>query len=156
MSARGGLTTRMVLLGAALAVVVGLAIGAMLLTIGDMRHAARMARHSEQVIASANRAEKQYELTRDARFLAPWRTAQTALPRQTEGSRRSSPTIPRRRPSSSRSPPGPAPTSTSTRLRSSTTSSTCSGFAERGRLPLERRRLVSPDASGPARGPRPR
>jgi len=80
-SARGGLTTRMVLLGAALAVAVGLAIGAMLLTIGDMRHAARMARHSEQVIASANRAEKQlldletgargYELTRDARFLAP-------------------------------------------------------------------------------------
>ena len=95
MTARGGLTTRMVLLGAALAVVVGLAIGAMLLTIGDMRHAARMARHSEQVIASANRAEKQlldletgargYELTRDARFLAPWRTAQTTLPRQTEG-----------------------------------------------------------------------
>jgi len=31
----------MVLLGAALAVAVGLAIGAMLLTIGDMRHAAR-------------------------------------------------------------------------------------------------------------------
>ena len=94
MSARGGLTTRMVLLGAALAVAVGLAIGAMLLTIGDMRHAARMARHSEQVIASANRAEKQlldletgargYELTRDARFLAPWRAAQATLPRQTE------------------------------------------------------------------------
>ena len=95
MTARGGLTTRMVLLGAALAVVVGLAIGAMLLTIGDMRHAARMARHSEQVIASANRAEKQlldletgargYALTRDTRFLAPWRTAQSTLPRQTEG-----------------------------------------------------------------------
>src|SRR6185295_9661386 len=52
-------------------------------------------RHSEQVIASANRAEKQlldletgargYALTRDARFLAPWRTAQSTLPRQTEG-----------------------------------------------------------------------
>jgi len=94
-SGRGGLTARMVLLGAALAVVVGLAIGAMLLTIGAMRHAARMARHSEQVLASANRAEKQlldletgargYALTRDARFLAPWRTARSTLPRQTEG-----------------------------------------------------------------------
>ena len=92
MSGRGGLTARMVLLGAALAVVVGLAIGAMLLTIGAMRHAARMARHSEQVLASANRAEKQlldletgargYALTRDARFLAPWRTgAATERPR---------------------------------------------------------------------------
>jgi signal transduction histidine kinase/CHASE3 domain sensor protein len=93
-SARGGLTARMVLLGAALAVVIGLAIGVLLLTIGDMRHAARMARHSEQVIAAANRAEKQlldletgargYALTRDARFLAPWRSARTTLPRQTE------------------------------------------------------------------------
>jgi signal transduction histidine kinase/CHASE3 domain sensor protein len=93
-SARGGLTTRMVALGAALAVVIGLAVGVLLLTIGDMRRAARMARHSEQVIATANRAEKQlldletgargFALTHDERFLAPWRTARVALPRQTE------------------------------------------------------------------------
>jgi signal transduction histidine kinase len=91
---RAGLTARMVLLGAALAIVVGLAVGALLLTIGDMRRAGRMARHSEQVIAAANRAERQlldletgargYALTRDARFLAPWRTARATLPRQTE------------------------------------------------------------------------
>jgi signal transduction histidine kinase/CHASE3 domain sensor protein len=91
---RSSLTARMVMLGAALAVVVGLAIGAMLLTIGDMRHAARMARHSAQVLAGANLAEKQlldletggrgFALTRDEQFLQPWRSARASLPRQTE------------------------------------------------------------------------
>ena len=66
MTGRGGLTARMVLLGAALAVVVGLAIGAMLLTIGAMRHAARMARHSEQVLASARKEAR--ALTQRARL----------------------------------------------------------------------------------------
>ncbi|MEA2382709.1 MAG: hypothetical protein QOH72_2680 [Solirubrobacteraceae bacterium] len=94
MNIRSSLTARMVMLGAALAVVVGLAIGAMLVTIGDMRHAARMARHSAQVIAGANLAEKQlldletgargFALTRDEQFLQPWRSARTALPRTTE------------------------------------------------------------------------
>jgi signal transduction histidine kinase/CHASE3 domain sensor protein len=93
-NARSSLTARMVMLGAALAAVVGLAIGAMLVTIADMRHAARMARHSAQVLAAANLAEKElldletgargFALTREDRFLAPWRTARTALPRQTE------------------------------------------------------------------------
>jgi signal transduction histidine kinase len=83
----------MVALGAALAVVVGLAIGAMLLTIGDMRHASKIARRSEQVLAASNLAEKQvldletgargFALTRDDRFLEPWRSARAALPRQT-------------------------------------------------------------------------
>jgi signal transduction histidine kinase/CHASE3 domain sensor protein len=91
---RSSLTARMVMLGAALAVVVGLAIGAMLLTIADMRHDARMARHSAQVLAAANLAEKQvldletgargFALTREERFLAPWQSARTALPRQLE------------------------------------------------------------------------
>jgi signal transduction histidine kinase/CHASE3 domain sensor protein len=91
---RSSLTARMVMLGAALAAVVGLAIGAMLLTIADMRHAARMARHSAQVLASANLAEKQlldletgargFALTRDERFLEPWRASRATLPRQTE------------------------------------------------------------------------
>ena len=94
MNVRSSLTARMVMLCAALAVVVGLAIGAMLVTIGDTRHAARMARHSAQVLASANLAEKQlldletgargFALTREDRFLAPWRSARAALPRQTE------------------------------------------------------------------------
>ena len=94
MNVRSSLTARMVMLGAALAIVVGLAIGAMLVTIADMRNAARMARHSAQVLASANLAEKQlldletgargFALTRDERFLAPWRSARASLPRQTE------------------------------------------------------------------------
>jgi signal transduction histidine kinase/CHASE3 domain sensor protein len=91
---RSSLTARMVMLGAALAVVVGLAIGAMLLTIADMRHDARMARHSAQVLAASNLAEKElldletgargFALTREERFLAPWRAARATLPRQTE------------------------------------------------------------------------
>ena len=95
MNIRRSLTARMVVLASALAVVVGLAIGALLMTIGDMRHAARQARHTAQVIAAANRAEKQlldletgargYALTRDERFLGPWRSARATLPRQAEG-----------------------------------------------------------------------
>src|SRR3954454_22415656 len=90
---RSSLTARMVMLGSALAVVIGLAIGAMLLTIADMRHDTCMARHSAQVLAAANLAEKEvldletgargFALTREERFLAPWRSARTALPRQT-------------------------------------------------------------------------
>jgi PAS domain S-box-containing protein len=90
---RSSLTARMVMLGAGLAVIVGLAIGAMLLTIADMRHSARMARHSAQVLAAANLAEKEvldletgargFALTREERFLDPWRAARTSLPRQT-------------------------------------------------------------------------
>ena len=81
MNVRASLTARMALLGGALAVVVGLAIGALVLTIGDLRHDGRMARHSEQVIAAANRAEKQvldletgargFALTREDAFLRP-------------------------------------------------------------------------------------
>jgi signal transduction histidine kinase/CHASE3 domain sensor protein len=88
------LTARMVALGAALAVVIGLAIGALLLTITDMRRAAQAARHSAQVLEAANLAEKQlldletgargFALTREDRFLAPWRAARAALPRQME------------------------------------------------------------------------
>ena len=118
----------MVVLASALAVVVGLAIGALLMTIGDMRHAARQARHTAQVIAAANRAEKQlldletgargYALTRDERFLGPWRSARATLPGRPRGSARSWATTPPSRPSSSRSPPGSAATSTSSPSRS--------------------------------------
>jgi signal transduction histidine kinase/CHASE3 domain sensor protein len=94
-SLRSSLTARMVALGAALAVVVGLAIGALVLTIGDMRDASRRVRHSEQVLAASNLAEKQlldletgargYALTREERFLDPWRSARTTAPRTMEG-----------------------------------------------------------------------
>jgi signal transduction histidine kinase/CHASE3 domain sensor protein len=93
-SARESLTTRMVILGATLAVVVGLAIGALLFTIGDMRDASQAARRSAQVIAVGNQSEKLlldletgargYALTREDQFLTPWRSARSALPRQME------------------------------------------------------------------------
>jgi signal transduction histidine kinase/CHASE3 domain sensor protein len=93
-SMRHSLTARMVLLGAALAVVVGVALATLLLTITDMREASRSARHSAQVLAAANQAEKLlldletgsrgFALTREERFLEPWRSARAALPRQTE------------------------------------------------------------------------
>jgi signal transduction histidine kinase/CHASE3 domain sensor protein len=93
-SVRESLTARMVVLGATLAVVVGLAIGALLFTIGDMRDASQAARRSAQVIAVGNQAEKLlldletgargFALTREDQFLAPWRSARAALPRQTE------------------------------------------------------------------------
>jgi signal transduction histidine kinase/CHASE3 domain sensor protein len=91
---RHSLTTRMVLLGSALAVVVGLALGTLLLTITDMRAASRSARQSAQVLAAANQAEKLlldletgargFALTREERFLQPWRAGRSALPRQME------------------------------------------------------------------------
>jgi signal transduction histidine kinase/CHASE3 domain sensor protein len=91
---RRSLTARMVLLGGALAVVVGIALALLLLTITDMREASRSVRQSAQVLAAANQAEKLvldletgargFALTREERFLQPWNTARAALPRQTE------------------------------------------------------------------------
>jgi PAS domain S-box-containing protein len=92
-SPRSSLTVRMVLLGGGLAVVVGLAIGALLLTIGDMRAASRMARHSAQVTAAANETEKLlldletgargFLDTRREDFLAPWSAARQRIPAAT-------------------------------------------------------------------------
>jgi len=91
---RNSLTARMVLLGGALALVVGIALATLLLTITDMREAARTARRSAQVLAASNQAEKLlldletgargFALTREERFLQPWNSARAALPRQTE------------------------------------------------------------------------
>jgi signal transduction histidine kinase len=91
---RSSLTARMLLLGGTLAVVVGLAIGALLVTISDMRDASREARRAAVVIAGGNQAEKLlldletgargYALTREDQFLGPWRSARTSLPRQTQ------------------------------------------------------------------------
>jgi signal transduction histidine kinase/CHASE3 domain sensor protein len=93
-SMRNSLTARMVLLGGALALVVGIALATLLLTITDMRAASRSARRSAQVLAAANQAEKLvldvetgargFALTREEQFLQPWRSARAALPRQTE------------------------------------------------------------------------
>ncbi|MEA2268047.1 MAG: hypothetical protein QOC64_657 [Solirubrobacteraceae bacterium] len=94
MNPRTSLTARMVLLGGGLAVVVGLAIGALLLTIGDMRGSSQMSRQSAQVLASANETEKLlldletgargFLDTRREDFLQPWSAARGALPRETE------------------------------------------------------------------------
>jgi signal transduction histidine kinase/CHASE3 domain sensor protein len=84
----------MLLLGGGLAAVVGIAIGALLLTIGDMRDASRAARHSSIVIASANSTEelvidletgaRGFVDTRRAVFLQPWSAARRRLPRAAE------------------------------------------------------------------------
>ena len=94
MSPRRSLTARMILLGGGLAAIVGLAIGALLLTIADMRDASRAARQSSLVLGSANEAEKLvldletgargFLDTRRETFLEPWSTARARLPRETE------------------------------------------------------------------------
>jgi signal transduction histidine kinase/CHASE3 domain sensor protein len=91
---RRSLTARMIVLGGGLAAIVGLAIGALLLTIGDMRHASGKARQSALVLTSANEAEKLvldletgargFLDTRREAFLQPWSAARQRLPRETE------------------------------------------------------------------------
>ena len=56
MNVRASLTARMVLIAGALAVVIGVAIGALLVTIGDMRDAARMTACANR-LARADRSE---------------------------------------------------------------------------------------------------
>jgi PAS domain S-box-containing protein len=91
---RRSLTARMLLLGGGLAAIVGLAIGALLLTIADMRDASQAARRSSVVLARANDTEKLvldletgargFLDTRREAFLQPWSNARQKLPAATE------------------------------------------------------------------------
>jgi PAS domain S-box-containing protein len=84
----------MLVLGGGLAVIVGLAIGALLLTIADMRDASRTARQSSLVLGSANETEtlvldletgaRGFLDTRRESFLQPWSIARQRLPRESE------------------------------------------------------------------------
>jgi signal transduction histidine kinase len=79
---RGSVTRRTVVASGVLAVVVGAAFAVLLVAIANLRDAATLARHSEQVLAAANRLERLlvdietgqrgFVITGDERFLAPW------------------------------------------------------------------------------------
>jgi signal transduction histidine kinase len=78
---RGGLTRRMVIASALLALLTSAAFAVLLLAIRDQRSSAQLARHSQEVLAAANRVERLlvdietgtrgYLLTGDNRFLQP-------------------------------------------------------------------------------------
>jgi signal transduction histidine kinase len=88
---RRTLRRRMFIASAALAVLVGAAFVTLLLTVLSLRDESRRARHSEQVIATANRLERHlidletghrgYVITRDRTFLEPLHDARVAYPR---------------------------------------------------------------------------
>jgi signal transduction histidine kinase len=87
-----GLTRRTVVAGGLLAVLVGTAFSVVLLAIDEMRQSAVLARHSETVLAAANRLERLlidietgqrgFLITGDERFLDPWNDARTSFPQQ--------------------------------------------------------------------------
>jgi signal transduction histidine kinase len=78
---RGGLTRRMVIASALLALLTSAAFAVLLLAIRDQRSSAQLARHSQEVLAAANRLERLlvdietgtrgYLLTGEDRFLQP-------------------------------------------------------------------------------------
>jgi signal transduction histidine kinase len=78
---RGGLTRRMVIATALLALLTSAAFAVLLLAIGDQRSSAQLARHSQEVLAAANRVERLlvdietgtrgYLLTGEDQFLQP-------------------------------------------------------------------------------------
>ena len=91
---KGGLTRRMVVASGLLALIVAAAFAVLLLSIADLRESADRARHSEEVLAAANRLERLvidtetglrgYIITGDERFLQPWEAARAAFPEQAQ------------------------------------------------------------------------
>jgi hypothetical protein len=87
----GGLSRRMAVASGLLALTVGTAFAVLLVSVADLRTAARLARHSEEVLAAANQLERLvidletgqrgFVFTaQEQQFLQPWRDAQVALP----------------------------------------------------------------------------
>jgi signal transduction histidine kinase len=89
---RGGLFLRVAIGGAVLAVLVATAFGVLLSTTGTLRDLQERARHSEQVLATANLLERLvvdletgqrgFVITGQADQLQPWQAARTAIPRE--------------------------------------------------------------------------
>ena len=89
---RGGLTRRMVVSSGLLMLLVGAAFAVLLVAIADLRTSARLARHSEEVLAAANQLERLivdletgqrgFVITGQDRFLQPWQAARIAIPEQ--------------------------------------------------------------------------
>ncbi|HEX5406410.1 MAG TPA: CHASE3 domain-containing protein, partial [Pseudonocardiaceae bacterium] len=96
--ARGGLTLRVLGTGTTLALIVGVSFAVLLRAIFAQRDTARLAVHSQEVLASANRLERLvvdletgprgYLLTGQERFLGPWITARVAAPNEAANLRR--------------------------------------------------------------------
>ena len=88
----GGLTRRMAVASGLLALIIGAAFAVLLFSVADLRTSARLATHSEEVLAAANQLERLvidletgqrgFVITGQARFLGPWRAAQIAVPGQ--------------------------------------------------------------------------
>src|SRR3954447_24458393 len=84
-----GLRGRVIIASVVLAAIVGGIFAILIVAIGELRDSSDAARHSEQVLAAANRLERRVIdletglrgllLTRDERFLAPFRSAQAAV-----------------------------------------------------------------------------
>jgi PAS domain S-box-containing protein len=85
-----GLRSRVLAASSALALLVGGIFVVLIVAISELRDSSDAARHSEQVLAAANRLERRVIdletglrgllLTRDERFLRPFRSAQAAVP----------------------------------------------------------------------------
>jgi signal transduction histidine kinase len=86
----GGLTRRVVLASGLLVLIVGAAFAVLLFSVAGLRTSERLARHSEEMLATANQLERLivdletgqrgFVITAQERFLQPWQAAQVALP----------------------------------------------------------------------------
>lgn len=87
---RSGLVTRIALSAIAVAAGLSVVFAILFLAITDLRHRSLEARHSQQVIATANRLQtlvidletgvRGFAITREERYLAPWRDARNKYP----------------------------------------------------------------------------
>jgi len=86
----GGLTARMLLASGLLMLVLAATFAVLLVAVADLRAAARAARNSEEVLATANELERLvidletgvrgFALTREEQFLEPWQAARRSVP----------------------------------------------------------------------------
>jgi CHASE3 domain sensor protein len=82
----------MIAASALLALIIGGAFAILLLAIGDLRGAERRSRHAQDVLVAANHLERLlldletgqrgFVITREERFLEPWRRARRAFPQR--------------------------------------------------------------------------
>jgi signal transduction histidine kinase len=89
-----GLRARTTAAGLALCALVGGVFGLLFVSVQNLRHDGERARHSDRVLAAANRLERLvldletgsrgYVITRQTRFLEPWRAARVAAPREAD------------------------------------------------------------------------
>jgi CHASE3 domain sensor protein len=88
----GGLARRMGVASGLLTLMVGTAFAVLLLSVIDLRASERLARHSEEVLATANQLERLivdletgqrgFVITGQEHFLEPWQAARIAVPEQ--------------------------------------------------------------------------